>query len=930
MKKFTHTFIALFMSFMAFGQFTADDLVISGTVVDINGMVVAGAEVCAFSDSTSGFVFWDCATTDSNGNYTLYVTGGSTSGPNIDFSVYLNDSCGPNWLPPPPTIVSNMQGTVDMATADFISCASGGGGGNCGVSISVQADSSNTTGFYLTATPTGNGPFLYVWDNGSTTQTAYYINNGIMLWDGCVTVIDMDSCATTSCNNSWWGGGNGNCSVDVTSSQNPADSTSFTLTATSTGTAPFTYEWWPGGETTQSVTMNFNQIDVACVTVTDDNGCVAFGCDTVYPGGCYADFWLWGNGPNGSIEANDTVQAYFNGSFEGGNSYVWLVSNATTTITYTGQNPYIYFPGAGSYQVCVTVDNGEGCSDSYCQTITVNGNSGNCDVTITSSMDTTGGAIVYGLTANPTGIAPFTYSWSTGETTQTINFMPSPIFGDSVCVWVTDANGCIAMTCGVYGGNSGSCQANFYSYNDSICMQPLDCFQFVDVSSGPNTQVVAWSWDMGDGAHYTTQNPMHSYSQWGTYTVCLTVTMSDGCTSTYCDYIVVGGGSGNCDATFTYSGPTLIGHTFSASTLDSNLTYQWEMDGVVMGSGWDLYVPGFAPGTYTICLTVFDNLNCWDQFCMTITIPGGPCEGYISGAVYAGSPNFPLDEGMVYLISFDPITNLLTAIDSTELDTMNYYFFGPVPCGDYLVKAAASSNSAYYTDHIPTYFGNSPFWDFAETVSISQANIQVTADVTLIAGANPGGPGFIGGDVTEGANKMGDIGDPVAGATVMLFDNSSNVITYAYTDANGQFGFDNLPWGTYQVYVEILNKTTTPVVVTIGPDQPSFEGVHVLVFDTEITTSIDEPEIVLTTTGLYPNPTNGNVSIELGSEAAINLQISIRDLTGRVVMNEPVTLTVGGNKIILDVTRLSEGYYSVEFINTEAGVKLNEKLIVVD
>ncbi|MFT5055203.1 MAG: hypothetical protein ACI97X_002239 [Oceanospirillaceae bacterium] len=164
----------------------------------------------------------------------------------------------------------------------------------------------------------------------------------------------------------------------------------------------------------------------------------------------------------------------------------------------------------------------------------------------------------------------------------------------------------------------------------------------------------------------------------------------------------------------------------------------------------------------------------------------------------------------------------------------------------------------------------------------------------------------------------------------MLFDNSSNVITYAYTDANGQFGFDNLPWGTYQVYVEILNKTTTPVVVTIGPDQPSFEGVHILVFDTEITTSIDEPEIVLTTTGLYPNPTNGNVSIELGSEAAIDLQISIRDLTGRVVMNEPVTLTVGGNKISLDVTRLSEGYYSVEFINTEAGVKLNEKLIVVD
>ena len=120
------------------------------------------------------------------------------------------------------------------------------------------------------------------------------------------------------------------------------------------------------------------------------------------------------------------------------------------------------------------------------------------------------------------------------------------------------------------------------------------------------------------------------------------------------------------------------------------------------------------------------------------------------------------------------------------------------------------------------------------------------------------------------------------------------------------------------------------MVITIGPDQPSFESVHVLVFDTEITTSIDEPEIVLNTTGLYPNPTNGSVSIELASEASINLQISIRDLTGRVVVSEMARLSVGGNKISLDATQLNEGYYNVEFMNVDAGIKLNEKLIVVD
>lgn len=927
MKRITNIILALFVGLFAYAQ--GNDLVVTGTVVDVNGNTVANAEVCAYSDSTSGFVFWNCVSTDANGNYNMTITDGSVTGPNVDFYFYLNESCGPNWLPPPPTQISNMQGTVDVATADFVSCASGSGGG-CDVTITVQPDSTNPNGFWLTATASGNGPFTYMWDNGTTTQTAYYISNGIILWDGCVTVIDADSCTATACDASWQNGGGGNCSVDITTTQNPADSTSFTMTANPVGgTGPYTFYWEPGGLTTQTVTMNFNQIDVACVTVTDANNCVAFACDTVYPGGCFADFWLWGNNPNGAIEANDTVQAYFNGSFESGNTYVWTVTGGGVTMTYTGQNPWMYFPTAGVYTVCVTVDNGNGCSDTYCDDITVtNGNSGNCGVTITSVMDSIPGGTVYVLTANATGTPPFNYIWSTGEIGQQITYSPSPIFGDTICVTITDADGCTSTACDVIDGNNGSCQAAFYSYIDSTCMLPLDCYQFVDYSSGLNTQAVSWVWDLGDGTVSTDQNPMHAYSQWGTYNVCLTVTMSDGCVSTTCDQITVGGGSGNCDATFTSSGPTPIGYTFSALTLDSNLTYQWEMNGVVLGNGWEYYSPGFAPGTYTICLTVFDNANCWDQYCMTFTVPGGPCEGYISGMVNAGSPNFPLDEGIVYLITYDSVTNMLTAVDSTYLDTMNYYFFGPVPCGDYLVKAAATPNSAYYSDHIPTYFGNSPFWDFAETVTIDEVNIQVTTDITLISGANPGGPGFIGGDVTEGANKFGDIGDPVIGATVLLFDNTSNVISYVYTDANGEFGFDNLPWGTYQVYVEMLNKTTTPVIVTIGPDQPSFEGVHVLVFDTEITTDVEDIQVVLNSTGLYPNPANSNVSIEFASEATIDLQIIIRDLTGRVVFTDATNLLAGGNKLTIDVSELKDGYYSIEFTNQAAGVKLNEKLIV--
>ena len=102
-----------------------------------------------------------------------------------------------------------------------------------------------------------------------------------------------------------------------------------------------------------------------------------------------------------------------------------------------------------------------------------------------------------------------------------------------------------------------------------------------------------------------------------------------------------------------------------------------------------------------------------------------------------------------------------------------------------LIKAAAIANSAFYADHLPTYYGNSTFWQYAEEVGVSWVQPAVQYDITLIVGNNPGGPGFIVGDVTQGANKVADEGDPIEGIPVMIFDMAGNAIAYTYTDANG-------------------------------------------------------------------------------------------------------------------------------------------------
>ena len=242
-------------------------------------------------------------------------------------------------------------------------------------------------------------------------------------------------------------------------------------------------------------------------------------------------------------------------------------------------------------------------------------------------------------------------------------------------------------------------------------------------------------------------------------------------------------------------------------------------------------------------------------------------------------------------------------------------------------KAAATSGSQYYAGHIPTYFGNSPFWGFAQAVTAD--NSQVSADVTLIAANNPGGPGFIGGDVTEGANKT-DPGDGVAGMQVMIFNLNGDAIAYAYTDANGAFGFSDLAYGTYQVYVEALGVQTIPAVVTISPDNSSEENVHIFTSESLISTGIEEFDFEGAISDVYPNPVVGQATIKLNLDAALMINVSVLDLTGRTMSSQTVSVTGGENTIRVNADELKNGYYFLNIQDVDANFSVTRKFMRID
>jgi PKD repeat protein len=65
---------------------------------------------------------------------------------------------------------------------------------------------------------------------------------------------------------------------------------------------------------------------------------------------------------------------------------------------------------------------------------------------------------------------------------------------------------------------------------------------FTDTSADSDGQVVAWSWDFGDGGTASAQHPGYTYASAGTYTVTLTVTDDGGATGTASQNVTVTAG----------------------------------------------------------------------------------------------------------------------------------------------------------------------------------------------------------------------------------------------------------------------------------------------------------------------------------------------------------------------------------------------------
>jgi len=251
-------------------------------------------------------------------------------------------------------------------------------------------------------------------------------------------------------------------------------------------------------------------------------------------------------------------------------SFLWSTGDTTQDI-----HPVL----AGTY--CVTVTLAPlGCTATDCYFF-ANDTSSNCFAYIVSTPISNNS---YNLQAVGTGVAPFTYSWDNGATSQFLqNVGPG-----TYCVVVTDSTGCLFSTCIIIPDNN-FCEAY-------ITADPNGGL----TANGFGLPPVSYVWSTAE----TTQTIFPTSE--GLY--CVTVTDSNGCQASACyDYWFPMDSCYTFVSAYLQDSTTLVLQAFT-SGFGQSWSYLWST-----GETTDIIYPIDPFQSY--CVTVTDNVGCVSSAC---------------------------------------------------------------------------------------------------------------------------------------------------------------------------------------------------------------------------------------------------------------------------------------------------------------------------
>jgi len=298
--------------------------------------------------------------------------------------------------------------------------------------------------------------------------------------------------------------------------------------------------------------------------------------------------------------------------------------------------------------------------------------------------------------------------------------------------------------------------------------------------------ITSWAWDFGDGGTSTSQNPQHTYTTAGEYTVSLTVTNNAGSdTATQDITIWIGGPEVLYDAQDASSATADDGEVTLTVSGAEPLSYLWS-DG---GTGKDR--TGLAPGTYSV--TVTDNNGCETTVNnIVISVASSPLTADFD--VLGGPSFFTCDADGSVTVTF-------TDTSSGPIDSYSWNF------GDTSTSALQNPQHTYIS---------AGEYAVSLTVSDDLGNSDTaTQDITIWIG----GP-EVSYNVQDASSATGSDGE------ITLTVSGAEPLSYLWNDGNTGKDRTGLAPGTYSVTVTDNNgcETTIENIVISSPLTADFDA----------------------------------------------------------------------------------------------------------
>jgi YD repeat-containing protein len=228
------------------------------------------------------------------------------------------------------------------------------------------------------------------------------------------------------------------------------------------------------------------------------------------------------------------------------------------------------------------------------------------------------------------------YQWSFGDSTSGTGAMVSHGYATpgtrTVTLTVTDNNGAQASASTSATIANRAPVANAGGPYNGVINTAIQ-FNGGD-SSDPDGSITSYQWNFGDGTSGTGVTVSHTYTTIGTRTVTLTVTDNNGAQAGASTTATISNQPPVANTGGPYSGVVAQNIPFSASgSYDpdgSIASYSWNFGDGATASGFSLTHTYSSPGTYSLTLTVTDNLGAQTSATTTASITTAASEQYLA------------------------------------------------------------------------------------------------------------------------------------------------------------------------------------------------------------------------------------------------------------------------------------------------------------